>query len=87
VGNGQTWTLAGSKLDEWSSAYPHLDVEAELRKARQWLIDNPPKRKTLRGMPRFLNGWLSRAQDSGRGVRRGNGTSSESAYKELKPLK
>ena len=35
----------------------------ELRKIRQWCIDNPERKKTLRGVPRFVNNWLSRAQD------------------------
>jgi len=57
---GDEWCLPKAKLREYQNAYPKLDVEAELRKAAQWLIDNPTKRKTERGMPRCLNSWLSR---------------------------
>jgi uncharacterized damage-inducible protein DinB len=28
----------------------------------QWLRDNPAKRKTASGMPRFINSWLSRIE-------------------------
>jgi len=64
VGTGPSqWTLTASKLQQYREAFPGIDVLAECRKARQWLIDNPPRRKTAKGMPRFLNSWLSRAQD------------------------
>ena len=31
-----------------------------------WLDANPSKRKTKRGILRFVNGWLAREQDKGR---------------------
>ncbi len=67
VGSGQkTWALTQSKADEYAASYPGMDVLAECRAARQWCIDNTAKRKTPRGMPKFLNGWLERSQNSGR---------------------
>ena len=66
VGKGPSeWQLLQSKLDEYASCYPDLDVLAECRKARQWLIDNPSRRKTASGMSRFLNNWLARTQNRG----------------------
>jgi DNA-binding transcriptional regulator YhcF (GntR family) len=56
------WHLPQAKLDEYKKAYPGIDVENELRKAAQWLNDNPDRRKTANGMPRFLGGWLSRTK-------------------------
>lgn len=67
-----TWRLTQSKLDEYRETYEHLDVLAECRKARQYVRDNPAKRKTPDGMSRYLTGWLNRAQNSGGGVRRGD---------------
>lgn len=32
---------------------------------RGWLLSNPNKRKTRRGIEKFINGWLSREQDKG----------------------
>ena len=61
--NGVGYSLTEEKRDEYQETYPGLNVDQELRKARQWLTDNPKKRKTLRGMPAFLNNWLNRAQD------------------------
>lgn len=66
VGQGEKdWALTEAKLAEWVATFPGVDVLAELRKARQWLIDNPSRRKTGRGMTKFLGGWLGRVQDRG----------------------
>lgn len=59
--NGQ-WELSKDKIEDLKKAYLDKDVEAELLKAKQWLIDNPAKRKTAKGMSRFLSGWLNRAK-------------------------
>ena len=60
--NKELWYLPQEKLNEYTEAFPKLDVESELRKAAQWLIDNPGRRKTAKGMTRFLGGWLGRAE-------------------------
>jgi hypothetical protein len=58
-----TWYLPQAKLQEYQETFNHgLDVESELKKASQWLIDNSGKRKTVTGMPRFLSGWLGRVK-------------------------
>lgn len=49
----------------WQSQFPGVDVERELLKIGAWLDANPKRRKTLRGLPRFVVNWLSRAQDRG----------------------
>lgn len=46
----------------WLKAYPGLLVDQELERMRAWLQANPQKRKTARGILRFCNAWLSRAQ-------------------------
>ena len=33
---------------------------------KAWLISNSSKRKTLKGMEKFINSWLSRQQDNSR---------------------
>lgn len=43
-------------------------VRAEMRKALEWLRVHPERRKTPRGMPKFLVNWLNRAVDSRRGA-------------------
>ena len=62
MNDGQDYNLPLAKLNEYRAAYPLLDLENELLKAAQWLVDNPSRRKTTKGMPRFLGGWLGRAE-------------------------
>jgi len=56
-----TWCLPADKLAQYRSTYPTLDVVSEIVRARQWCIDNPLRRKTACGMPRFLTSWLNKA--------------------------
>jgi hypothetical protein len=75
VHDGGIWPLTQAKIDQYESTFPTLDVMASCRVARQWLIDNPTKRKTTRGMPAFLSKWLSGDVDRGRNLKGGgNGT-------------
>ena len=52
-----------SDIDGWKELYPAVDILQELRKMKGWLDSNPAKRKTQRGIKRFINGWLAREQD------------------------
>ncbi len=63
---GAAWSLGDRLHGEYRGSFPHLDVAAEYAKARAWLNSNPSKKKTPRGMPKFLFGWLERAQNNGR---------------------
>jgi len=70
IGSGQSlWTLSEAQVAEWVSLFPGLDVRGEARKALAWLQASPTRRKTARGMARFLVSWLNRSVDSGRGRR------------------
>lgn len=53
------------KIALWRETYPAVDIEQELRRMIAWLDSNPTKRKTRRGIERFINNWLARTQDSG----------------------
>ena len=65
VGKGPSeWTLTQEDYDEYVKAFPHLDIDASLRKAVVWIKTNPPRRKTARGMLAFLTSWLSREQNA-----------------------
>jgi hypothetical protein len=50
-------------VTQYKELYPNVDVEQELKKMKAWSISNPSKRKTKRGMLKFVNNWLSREQD------------------------
>lgn len=57
--DGATFTATEQFVEELKSTYPRIDVEYQLKKARLWLIANPDRKKTPRGMTRFLNNWMS----------------------------
>jgi hypothetical protein len=82
---GKDWKLPQAKLDEYKEAFPRLDVEAELLKAGQWLNDNPSRRKTANGMPRFLGGWLGRAKpdDEQQAIPEATAEQIEAAFQEV----
>lgn len=84
-GRGQNkppdWSLTESHVERLREEFPGVDIEAEARKARGWCIDNPTKRKTARGMPKFIRGWMERQQNrcgSGAGPPRGSAGGFES---------
>jgi len=82
VGMGpKTYPITQAFVDDLSAAYPAVDVLAECRKALMWSKANPKMQKTHAGMARFLNQWMSRAQDRGPSVPlpRANGHARQSA--------
>ncbi len=80
VGKVKTWNLTQAKLDEYQELYPGMSVIGECKKARQWIRDNPTRRKTAGGMTRMLGSWLSRAQNRGDYIKR-DGSQPMSAHK------
>lgn len=63
--DGTFYNVPNDKIENWSKAFPAVDVDHELRKMLTWLDSNPKNQKTSRGVNRFINGWLSRTQDRG----------------------
>lgn len=59
-GGGQC-EITRTQVSQWESTYPHLDIVDQIKRAKQWLIDNPSRGKTARGMAKYLGGWLARA--------------------------
>ena len=57
------YPIFDTDFKEWAELYPAVDIMQELRKMKGWLDSNPTKRKTIRGIRRFINSWLSKAQD------------------------
>lgn len=60
-----TWQLSDALISELATTYPAVDIPRECRMAWQWVKANLNRRKTSRGMPKFLNGWMARQQDRG----------------------
>jgi hypothetical protein len=65
LNTGSAWEPAAEQVAKWKLLYRAIDVDQELNAMAGWLDANPTKRKTERGIARFCNSWLSRAQDKG----------------------
>ena len=63
LNDGSDYLVSGEQVMEWSSLYPAVDIEQQLRNMRGWLNSNPKKRKTKSGILRFITAWLAREQD------------------------
>lgn len=61
--SNEEYAVSEVDTQEWGRLYPAVDVGQELRKMRGWLEANPARRKTQRGIRRFINSWLSGEQD------------------------
>jgi len=59
------YPVTEEQVEEWAKLYPAVDVMQELRKMKGWLDANPSRRKTKKGILRFINNWLSKEQDRG----------------------
>ncbi len=59
----KTFTPTKEQLAEWQESFPGVDVPTELRKIKQWNIDNPRRRKTPTGIYRHICSWLGKEQE------------------------
>lgn len=57
--------VTGDDIKQAMGLYPSIDVAQEFRAMYAWLDANKAKRKTKAGIKRFINSWLSRAQNNG----------------------
>lgn len=57
---GTYFSVSELQHQKYEEAYLLLDILGEYKAMDAWLESNPTKRKTERGYPRFVNGWLSR---------------------------
>ena len=66
IKGAKLWTLTQEYYDELIQTYPLHDVEGEMRKAKIWCRQiGASRRKTAKGMQRFLNGWVGRSEATG----------------------
>lgn len=65
LNDGTEWVPSEALFAEYVRLYPNVDVKQQFNKMRSWCLSNPQKRKTQRGIKRFVNSWLSKEQDKG----------------------
>lgn len=58
LNDGTYHVIYQSDIDHYKELYPAVDIMAELRKMIGWCEDNKAKRKTKRGVARFIGSWL-----------------------------
>lgn len=63
LNDGSEYGVTAEQVREFSDLYPAVDVPAQLRAMRGWLIANPANRKTRNGVLRFVNRWLGQEQN------------------------
>lgn len=56
--DGGSYEVSNADAEFWGPMFPSLDVAQEFRNMAAWLYGNPTKRKTKRGITRFISGWL-----------------------------
>ncbi|MCC8125707.1 MAG: phage replisome organizer N-terminal domain-containing protein [Akkermansia sp.] len=65
LNTGEEYPIFESDIREFAELYPAVDVMQAMRGMRGWCMTNPARRKTKRGIRRFINSWLAREQDKG----------------------
>ena len=60
---GGEYSVSAAEAAEWKRLYPAVDLTQELRNMRGWLLANPEKQKTADTIGRFINTWLTKAQE------------------------
>ena len=63
LNDGTEYQVTKGMRDELDKLYPAVDPDQTLREIRGWCMTNPAKRKTLRGIPAFINRWFASEQD------------------------
>jgi hypothetical protein len=58
--DGVKWKPTQEDFDDWLRMFPDVDVKREFDNMRRYCLDKPQKRKTARGIKRFVTNWLER---------------------------
>lgn len=74
LNDGSEHQVTEEDVAEYAQLYPAVDVMQQLRNMKGWLLSNPSRRKTKKGIKAFITTWLSKEQDKPRQVGR-SGTS------------
>lgn len=62
ITGGVEWRPTVDELNEWIKFYSAVDVIRELGRMRIWCQNNPDRKKTARGIRRFVTTWLDKEQ-------------------------
>ena len=65
LNDGTEFPVYQKDIALWQETYQAVDVYQQLKEIRSWSDANPAKRKTQKGVRRFINMWLAKEQDRG----------------------
>ena len=65
LADGSDFEVRQDLVDELRPLFPAVDVLQALRSMKAWLLADPKRKKTSRGIRRFITGWLDREQNRG----------------------
>lgn len=65
LNDGSEFSVTESLVSEFETLYPAVNVRQALRNQRGWLLSDLRRRKTARGIKKFITGWLAKDQDRG----------------------
>lgn len=68
---GEMYIVTDELVERMRKTYTGVDVDYQFKRLYAWLAANATRRKTLQGMPRFIDAWMAKEQNSGGGY---NGT-------------
>lgn len=80
LNDSSEWYPSKDDLEGWQQLYVGVDVVRELSRMREWCKSNPTKRKTRKGIRRFVQSWLDREQN--RPSKFGSGPGQRDKYTE-----
>lgn len=78
--DGSEFEIREQDIEEWHDAFPNVDVLQQLKAMRLWCKDNPERKKTRKGVRRFITSWLDKEQN--RGSSRGSSVTSSQPPKK-----
>ncbi len=72
---------------QWQESFPGIDVNQELKRIKQWSIDNPKRRKTQAGIRNHISSWLGREQNKTRGQPRQTKTARQNNIDQISDVR
>lgn len=81
--DGTSYIIDRAELVRWRDRFPALDVDQQFRSMTAWLEVSPERRKTRRGIGRFICSWLSRRVDQNKPQQGGGGEGDSTGERRL----
>ena len=83
LNDGTEYEIVEEYISKMLTLFPNVNIRKELRKMSAWCINNPSRRKTKRGITRFINSWLSSAQKEAETAEAKNGSDTNNIFLQI----